>query len=156
MDFQSIITPRVALDVNGDLAIVSQDKHRPQLKTLRHAAIFWILSLSLGGIATAAHEHKEKYYQDQWCAQHNGRTEVRLPDKTRADCITTKNVIEFDFGSKWYEAVGQALYYSLQTGKRGGIVLILENMDDRKYWIRLNSTIEHFKLPIDTWEMGGS
>ena len=24
---------------------------------------------------------------------------------------------------------------------------------DRKYWIRLNSVIEHFGLPIDTWEV---
>jgi hypothetical protein len=36
----------------------------------------------------------------------------------------------------------------------GGIVLILETRKDRKYWIRLNTTIEHFKLPIDTWSIG--
>ena len=35
----------------------------------------------------------------------------------------------------------------------GGIVLILETMKDRKYWIRLNTTIEHFNLPIDTWNV---
>ena len=35
----------------------------------------------------------------------------------------------------------------------GGIVLILETMKDRKYWIRLNTTIEHFNLPIDTWSV---
>jgi len=61
--------------------------------------------------------------------------------------------IEFDFGKKWAESLGQALYYSLQTGNRAGIVLILEGPQDRKYWIRLNSTIEHFRLPIETWEM---
>jgi hypothetical protein len=44
------------------------------------------------------------------------------------------------------------LYYSIQTGKRAGVVLILEEEADRKYWIRLNSVIEHFNLPIDTWE----
>jgi hypothetical protein len=37
--------------------------------------------------------------------------------------------------------------------KRAGIVLILESPADRKYFIRLNSTIQHFKLPVDTWEM---
>ena len=38
----------------------------------------------------------------------------------------------------------------------GGIVLILESMKDRKYWIRLNTTIEHFNLPIDTWDVGSA
>jgi hypothetical protein len=59
----------------------------------------------------------------------------------------------YDFGNNWAEAVGQSAYYALQTGKKAGIVLILETMKDRKYWIRLNSTIEHFYLPIDTWSI---
>jgi hypothetical protein len=50
--------------------------------------------------------------------------------------------------------VGQSAYYSLQTEKRAGIVLILENLKDRKYWIRLNATIQHFKLSIDIWAVG--
>jgi len=52
--------------------------------------------------------------------------------------------------------VGQSAYYALQTGKKAGIVLILESMKDRKYWIRLNTTIEHFNLPIDTWGVGSA
>ena len=59
---------------------------------------------------------------------------------------------EFDFGSKWTEAVGQSSYYSMQTKKKPGIVLILETMKDRKYWIPLNTTIEHFNLQIDILE----
>jgi len=77
-----------------------------------------------------------------------------LPDKTRCDCLTQTHAIEFDFGNKWAEAIGQSLYCSLQTGKRAGIVLILEKSKDYRYWIRLNTTIEHFNLPIDTWKMG--
>jgi hypothetical protein len=57
-------------------------------------------------------------------------------------------------GNHWVETVGQSAYYALQTGKKAGIVLILETMKDRKYWIRLNTTIEYFNLPIDTWSMG--
>jgi hypothetical protein len=38
----------------------------------------------------------------------------------------------------------------------GGIVLILETIKDSKYWIRLNTTIEHFNLPIDTWSVGSA
>lgn len=101
--------------------------------------------------AFAAHLNSEKHYQNLWCSEHSGQAEVVLPDRTRADCITATHAIEFDFGPKWAESLGQALYYSLQTGKRAGIVLILESPNDRKYFIRLNSTIQHFNLPIDTW-----
>ena len=59
-----------------------------------------------------------------------------------------------DNGITRAEAIGQSLYYSLQTGHRAGVVLILEDQQDRVYWLRLNSTIQHFKLPIDTWAVG--
>jgi hypothetical protein len=81
---------------------------------------------------------------------------VALPDGTRCDCVTDTHAIEFDFGYKWAEAIGQSSYYSLMTDKKAGVVLILENINDRKYWIRLNITIEHFNLPIDTWDVGNA
>jgi hypothetical protein len=49
--------------------------------------------------------------------------------------------------------VGQSSYYALQTGRKPGIVLIVETLKDRKYWLRLNATIAHFGLPIDTWNI---
>ena len=76
-----------------------------------------------------------------------------MPDQTRCDCVTDTHTIEFDFGSNWAEALGQGLHYSALTNKKAGIVLILESIKDRKYRIRLNTTIEHFKLPIDTWRI---
>ena len=107
--------------------------------------------LLIATTATAKHLHHEKYYQERWCAERGGQAEVVLPDRTRCDCITDTHAVEHDFGSKWAEAIGQSLYYSLQTGKRAGVGLIIESDKDLKYWIRLNSTIQHFKLPIDTW-----
>lgn len=118
------------------------------------AILFALLPCIFTVTAYSAHLHPEKWYQDKWCAENKGQSEVVLPDKTRADCITKSNVIEFDFAHKFYEAIGQSLYYSLQTGKKAGIVLIIENPGERKYWIRLNSTIQHFGLPIDTWVVG--
>ncbi len=64
-----------------------------------------------------------------------------LPDHTRCDCLTRTHAIEFDFGNNWAEAIGQSLYYSIQTGKKAGIALILEKPSDYKYWIRLNTVI---------------
>jgi len=74
---------------------------------------------------------------------------IRLNNKTSISLIFIK-----DLGNNWAEAVGQSAYYSLQTGKKPGIVLIVETTKDRKYWIRLNTTIEHFNLLIDTWSIG--
>jgi len=104
---------------------------------------------------SAKRDHPEKFYQNKWCQDQGGKVEVVLPDKTRCDCLTESHAVEFDFGSKWAEAIGQALYYAIQTGKRAGIVLILEDQKDYKYWIRLNSTIQHFNLPVSTWKIEG-
>ena len=78
--------------------------------------------------------------------------EYVLPDSTRCDCLTETHAVEFDFADKWAEAIGQALHYSTQTGKRAGIVLILESEIDHKYWIKLNTTIRYLDLPIDVWK----
>lgn len=123
------------------------------LPSMKRLALVLISLALIPATAFGAHQHPEKFYQDKWCAEHHGKAEVSLPDETRADCITSNNAIEFDFAKKWYEAVGQALFYGLQTGKRPGIVLLIETPTDRKYFLRMNSTIDHFKLPIDTWEM---
>jgi hypothetical protein len=121
---------------------------------MRKILLILVIILIFPAPLLAKRDHPERWYQEQWCLAHGGRVEVALPDGTRCDCLTETHAIEFDFGNNWAEAVGQSAYYSLQTVKKPGIVLILETMKDRKYWIRLNTTIEHFDLPIDTWNVG--
>ncbi len=111
--------------------------------------ISFLIWICLTSLCFAGRLHPEKWYQDQWCKEKGGQTEVVLPDRTRCDCLTDTHAID-DFADKWAEAIGQALHYGMQTGKRPGIVLILESPKDRKYLLRLNSIIEHYKLPIDT------
>lgn len=101
-------------------------------------------------VAAKEQKKNEKYYQERWCADR-GVTEHVLPDRTRVDCLTEKHAIEFDWANKWPESIGQSLYYSFQTGKRAGVVLIVKRPKHYKYWVRLNSTVDHYKLPIDTW-----
>ena len=112
---------------------------------------FFISILFLALPARAADNRPERWYQQNWCNQNNGIMEFQLSDKTRCDCLTDTHAIEFDFGNKWAEAIGQALYYGFKTGKKAGIVMILVKESDRRYWIRLNSVIRHYRLPIDTW-----
>ncbi len=109
-----------------------------------------LITVAVATPAQAKRLHKEKWYQGKYC---QGVVEHRLPDRTRVDCLTETHAIEYDFGSKWAEAIGQALYYAFQTNKRAGVVLIIEKPKHLKYWYRLNSVIDYYKLPIDTWKV---
>ena len=110
-----------------------------------------LIILASACMASAKSLHPEKWYQEKWCDAKGGKTEVVFEDRTRCDCLTNSHAIEFDFGKKWAESIGQALHYSIETGKRAGVVLILEKSGDYKYWSRLNTIIDHFGLPIDAW-----
>ena len=79
-----------------------------------------------------------------------GEIEVILLDKTRVDCLTDTHAIEYDFGHKWAESVGQSLHYAANTGRRAGIVLIKPS--DR-HWFRLKILIDHYNLPITLWRV---
>ena len=101
--------------------------------------------------AWAGHRHLEKEYQAKWCAACGGTTEVRLLDKARVDCVTDEYAVEFDFGFKWAESVGQALYYAEKTGLKPGIVLILERPSDSRYLDRINALAPKFGITV--WTM---
>lgn len=95
----------------------------------------------------------EAEYQKAYC---KGEIEHRLPDRTRVDCLTDTHAIEYDWASKWAEAVGQSLYYAFQTNKKAGIVLIYKKPSDVRYYHRLMSVIQHNKLDIEVWIVGNT
>ena len=72
------------------------------------------------------HDHSEEAYQYAWCSAHNGIMEYQNKDLTRVDCLTDTHAVEFDFANKWHESIGQALHYSVMTGKKAKVVLILD------------------------------
>ena len=95
----------------------------------------------------------EKHYQTEFAKQFaNAKLEVIAPDGTRCDILTDEYAIEVDFAKKWSEAVGQSLNYALQFNKKAGILLIVGEKD-YKYYLRLNSIIQNFKLPITVWKI---
>ena len=99
----------------------------------------------------AKHLHPEKYYQNLWCKEQKGTTEVKLIDDTRIDCLTKTHAIEFDFASKWAEAIGQSLHYARMSGKNAGIVLIIENKNDYKYYNKIKPLCDEYKITL--WQM---
>lgn len=72
------------------------------------------------------HDHKEEAYQQAWCNAHAGIIEYENKDYTRIDCLTDTYAVEFDFANKWHESIGQALHYSIMSGKKAKVVLILD------------------------------
>ena len=112
--------------------------------TLLSAAIFFIISP-----AFAKHIHTERYYQEAWCAEQGGEVEVRMKDGTRVDCLTDDMATEVDFAkNKLYEGIGQALHYSMLTGRPGGLLLIIEHEKEKRYVKRAKAIIKFYSLPI--------
>ena len=88
-----------------------------------------------------------RYVQD---ADH---VEVRLWDDSRCDYVSPTHAIEIDWAtSKAYEAVGQAMYYSIVLEKKPGIILLVkegEKDSSQKYIYRCQTVCA--KLDIKLW-----
>lgn len=88
------------------------------------------------GFKYVKHQHSESSYQHAWCEKHCGVEEYENDDFTRVDCLTKTHAVEFDFANKWAESVGQAEHYAHKTGKKGKVVLILENPRKEKVYYK--------------------
>lgn len=74
-----------------------------------------------------------------------GESEVTVPSG-RVDLVTDSVAFEVEFATNWKEAIGQSLWYSLQTEKKAGIIIIKETPEQFKYVQQLYSAIEHADL----------
>jgi len=119
------------------------------MKRIIKAALILVISIIVSVSLIFGENRSEKYYQKQWCDSHNGEIEVLMRDYTRCDCVTETHAVKVDFAEKWAEAIGKALHYSNQTGKRGGIALIGRGISDHNKLIRVSQLIKKFNLPID-------
>jgi hypothetical protein len=113
--------------------------------------IFVCLSLIMCVPAFAAHQYIEKDYQASWCNARGGIQEYRLDDGARVDCLLPEYAVEFDFGPKWAECIGQAIFYGKQTNRTGACVLILESESDMVFVERLRITAT--KAGVKWWTM---
>jgi len=89
----------------------------------------------------------EKDYQIKLCNQLNGTIEYRLPDGSRVDCLTDKYAIEVDYSKKWKEAIGQALFYGIHTGRKPAIAIITNGKDEVNLR-RLESVTEKYDIKL--------
>jgi hypothetical protein len=57
-----------------------------------------------------------------------------------------KYAFEIEWANNWKEAIGQCLWYALQTNKKPGIIIILRKDSDYKYFVQLNSALKYANL----------
>ena len=117
--------------------------------------LLWILIVLVFTFAKAdaKHLYPEKFYQQNWCKEHNGILEYKLIDDTRVDCLTKEYAVEFDFAPKWAEAIGQSLHYARMTGKKAGINLIIEDNSDFKYYHKIEPLCKMYNIALWYSEM---
>lgn len=120
---------------------------------MRNILIAFIVGVVLTAFAynAGATEFNEAWHVEKWCTEQGGTIEYVLEDRTRVDCLTDTHAIEFDWGKKWAEGIGQALYYSYMTNKKAGVVLIVEPGKEQRYIDRINTVANH--LCLDVWLM---
>ena len=90
----------------------------------------------------------EAYNNNIYCNSIGGIQEYRLDNKVRVDCLTEEYAIEMDWANKWYEGLGQSLYYAMKTERKAKLVLILKTNKDIRYFERAKKTISFYRLPV--------
>ena len=93
----------------------------------------------------------ERAYQQALCS--GWTIEQSLSDTTRVDCISSTHAKEVDFSDKWAEGIGQALYYSTQTGLEPGLILVCRRQPDtcQGHLDRALAVVGEYGLPLTVW-----
>ena len=111
---------------------------------------FLLVLLFCGG--TAAAQSEADYVSAIARHWNDARTEVPVTSG-RVDILTATYAVEVDWANKWKQSIGQALWYGLQTNRAAGIILLLRSEADYKYYLQLNSALDHGGLTgkIKVW-----
>lgn len=109
---------------------------------------FFFCMLGNGGIA----QLHEDDYQQLIRKELGGEMEVAV-QSGYVDILTEQYAIEVEFANKWKQAIGQSIWYGMQTSKKPGIVLIKEKSADEKYVLQLGSALGYAGLSkqIKVW-----
>ena len=114
------------------------------MKKLPYLFVMFFMTFSTYAI------ENEAYYSNKFCEEMSGQSEYVLQDLSRVDCLTDTHAFEVDWadGMKVYESIGQSLYYSSETGKLPGILLLIRKENSEKHIRKVQRVIEFFELPI--------
>jgi len=92
---------------------------------------FLILTTQVGGKDFSSEVENAAVIADR----HGWQTEVVMDDGSRCDILNDTHAIEVDWANKWAEAPGQAVLYSIFTGKKPKVILLIKNRTAEKVYI---------------------
>lgn len=114
---------------------------------MKHSYLF--ISTLLLLIGTAAWTQDSPLYEKDYVhyiqSLIGGETEVAV-DGGRIDLLTDEYAFEIEWASNWKEAIGQSLWYGLNTNRKPAIILILKDDSQYKYLIQLNTALAYANL----------
>ena len=117
----------------------------------------WIIALSLlaGTFAPTSRADDESIWQRRYC--EGMELEKHLPSGGYVDCLSSEYAIEVEWSKHWAEAVGQSLYYAVETGRKPGIILLCKESEGpveglcRSYVYRLEYALKFVKPHVYVW-----
>ena len=65
--------------------------------------------------------------------------------------LSATHAIEIDWNSNWQKLLGLSLDYAFETGKRAGMILITDDVDDTNELLQLRALIRQYNLPVTLW-----
>lgn len=107
--------------------------------------LFFFLAFQLHIVEGQISNYKEKDIADYIHTLIGGEREVSV-ESGRIDLVHQKIAFEIEWADNWKEAVGQSLWYGLQSNLQPGIILIMRNKEDYKYSVMLGTTLEYAGL----------
>ncbi len=112
-----------------------------------------LLSLFLALLSLSASTSVEPvaHYQAIAAKLLNAQAEQTLGDQTRYEMVSATHAIEIDWDDKWDELLGHSLNYAFETGKRAGMILITNDVDDTTELMQLSALLRLYDLPVTLW-----
>lgn len=107
--------------------------------------VFIVLIGSVVPLKAQSTKLSENEYADYIQSLIGGQREVSV-QSGRVDILTKEYAFEVEWANKWKDAIGQSIWYGVQTNKKSGIILIMKKKEDYKYFIQLNTALEYADL----------
>ena len=91
----------------------------------------------------------EREQAERLAPKYEAEVEVVLWDNTRVDLVNETYAIEVDWADKYAQGIGQALYYSIVTNLKPGLILLVKNKEkDRKYIYRAQTVCAKYGIRL--------
>ena len=115
-----------------------------------------IVMLIFGSVVSflQAGQHTERDLTREIGPKYQAWGPVKTDDGCYCDLVTNTEAIEVDWCKKFYEAVGQALFYSIKLEKEPAIILLRKNEADQKYIDRCQLVCDKYQIKLYVEDVG--